>query len=726
MPRIPIFKLGSSAELPPPRLTSYTPALNLDGLHLGIDNLRHDVWLSPAFCESARAHISSLIAKYGGVEGILAAEAGGANRTARAKFVPVAQRKRPDLKPLLLDLHKAVLNQAKARGDLTIDLLGRTAILKFLRLELSSQFSGVLERCRNTLKGYEGLRQQKAAEYREIVAAFQIAKKSVLRQTAQELFRVLRENERETLGTLRRSLFGEKLNADYPVFLTQLIFQEDARDSYLQAEHYVLVGGFENDPDSVGNIRALLCEFLKAIASQAVEAEPSWFEGWLSSPENANELVGTGEPAERPQRDRLQVWVDLLERETLLDFAIASYEVLPMVKDFAPLLDPQQLKYALVRKKDRERVEKLVAEHGKLPLDKLTSASSRVSQASGLQRAKIAARYLRDFLLYYRDMRRLEVLNAAIEKINLLGSEKLSELSRLNGTLYTFVLESEEVSQAEKPVARHVILKADVRDSSRVTRSLLEREMNPASYFSLNFYDPVNKLLPKYAASKVFVEGDAVILALLEHEGDPALSVARACVLAREMVEIVGGYNHLLQRAGLPALELGIGVSYQNSAPMYLLDGEHRIMISDALNESDRLSSCDKRMRKILRGTDVPFNAYEFRSSESSVTEPMRYNVGGIRMSEAAFQRLREEISLMPVQLNFPQLWGTEENSYYTGLVPVGADVFRRIVVRTCNIPVVETGNFSLTQWTDSLLYELCTNAAVYKAVENTSAAGSA
>ncbi len=679
MPRIPIFKLGSPVELPPPRLTSYTPALNLDGLHLGIDNLRHDVWLSPAFCESARAHISSLIAKYGGVEGILAAEAGGPNRAARAKFVPVAQRKRPDLKPLLLDLHKTVLNQSKARGDLTIDLLGRAAILKFLRLELSSQFSGVLERCRNTLKGYEGVRQQKATEYREIVAAFQIAKKAVLRQAGQELFRILREIERETLGTLRRSLFGGKTSA-----------------------------------------------VLKAIASQAEEAESSWFEAWLGAPENANELVGTGEPAERLQRDRLQIWIDLLERDTLLDFAIASYEVLPLVKDFAPLLDPQQLKYALVRKKDRERVEKLVAEHGKLPLDKLTSAVSRVSQASGLQRAKIAARYLRDFLLYYRDMRRLEVLNAAIEKINLLGSEKLSELSRLNGTLYAFLLESEEVSQAEKPVSRHVILKADVRDSSRVTRSLLERDMNPASYFSLNFYDPVNKLLPKYSANKVFVEGDAVILALLEHEGGPALSVARACVLAREMVEIVGGYNHLLQRAGLPALELGIGLSYQNSAPMYLLDGEHRIMISDALNESDRLSSCDKRMRKILRGTDVPFNAYEFRSSESSVTEPMRYNVGGIRMSETAFQRLREEISLTPVPVNFPQLWGTEENSYYTGLVPVAADVFRRIVVRTCNIPMVETGNFNLTQWTDSMLYELCTNTEVYKAVEKTSAAGSA
>jgi hypothetical protein len=725
VPRIPILKLGASVELPPPRLTSYTPGLNLDGLHLGIDNQRHDVWLSPAFCEATRANISALITKYGNLERVLEADANASSASGNAlsRFLPTASRKKTELKPLLLDLHKSILNHAKAHGDLTIDFLGRAAILKFLRAELHLQFARVLERCRNTLKGYEGVRQQKALEYRETVARFQIAKKATLRQTAQELFRILRELERETLASMRRSLFGEKPNADYQVFLTQLVFQEDARDSYLQAEHYVLVGGFENDPDSVGNVRALLCEFLKTVAPQAAEADTSCFESWLSSPENANELVGTGDPAERPQKDRLQVWSELLVRENLLDFAVACYEVLPLVKEFAPLLDPQQLKYALVRRKDRDRVEKLVAEHGKLPLDKLTSAASRVSQTSSAQRAKIGARYLRDFLLYYRDMRRLEVLNAAVEKINLIGSEKLSELSKLNGTLYAFFLESEEPLRTEKPVVRHVVIKADVRDSSRVTRSLLERDMNPASYFSLNFYDPVNKLLAKYGATKVFVEGDAVILAMLEHQGEAALSVARACVLAREMMEIVGGYNHLLQRAGLPALELGIGISCQNSPPMYLLDGEHRIMISDALNESDRLSSCDKRLRKVLHGTDVPFNAYEFRSSESSLPEPMRYNLGGIRMSEAAFLRLREEISLAQVQLNFPRLWGTEDNQYYTGLVPVASDVFRRIVIRASHIPMVETANFNLTQWTEAMIYELCTNAGVYQAVEKTAAA---
>jgi len=732
MPRIPILKLGSSAESQPPRLSSYSPALSLEGLQLGIDNVRHDVWLSPAFSKAAGAHIGKLIAKYGNVESVMAAEAGGsagARRNMFSKFVPALAKKNTDLKPLLLELHKAALNRAKAEGNLAIDLLARAAVLKFLRAELNTQFASALERCRATLKGYEGVRQQKALEYRETVAAFQIAKKNILRQAGQELYRILREIEKETLATMRRSLFGNEQTGDYQIFLNQLIFLEEGRDSYLAAEHYVLIGGFENDADSFGNIRALACEFLKSVIPEGETSVASVLDGWLSAPENAHELVGTGEATERAHRDRQQIWTELLEREKLLDFAMAAYEVVPLLPEFTPLLDPQQLKYALVVRKDRERVEKLVEDHGKLSLDNLASAAARIVQASGAQRSKIAARFLRDFLRYHRDLRRLEVLNRTVEKIHLISSEKLCDLSKLNGTLYDFLLAEETKTQQGKPVVRHVILKADVRDSSRLTRSLLEREMNPASYFSLNFYDPVNKLLAKYGATKVFVEGDAIILAIVERDGDPALSVSRACVLAREMTEIVGGYNHLLQRAGLPALELGIGLSYQDAAPMYLLDGEHRIMISDALNESDRLSACDKRMRKAMAGMAVPFNIYEFRAGEVGETdatqsEPMKYNVGGIRMSEAAYNRLREEISLDLCPLQFPRLWGSEETSFYSGLVPIGSDIFRRIVIRVSRIPAVETANFSLTRWTDASIYEVCASAGVYEAIEKKVAAG--
>jgi hypothetical protein len=280
-------------------------------------------------------------------------------------------------------------------------------------------------------------------------------------------------------------------------------------------------------------------------------------------------------------------------------------------------------------------------------------------------------------------------------------------------------------------VLRHVILKADVRDSSRLTRSLLERGMNPASYFSLNFYDPVNKLLPKYGATKVFLEGDAIILAILEREGEPALAVCRASVLGHEIVEIVRGYNQLLERAGLPGLELGIGISYQDSAPMYLMDGEQRIMISDALNESDRLSSCQKRVRKSMSTLNTPFHVYAFQTvSDTDIEDSpddyiLKYNVNGIRMSEAAFRRLQQEISLEPLPKSIPSHGpGGEKSKLWSGLVPIGNDIFRKIIVRGSQIPQIDPQSFSVQRWTDRWYYEVCSNTEIQASLEHKAGAG--
>ncbi len=123
--------------------------------------------------------------------------------------------------------------------------------------------------------------------------------------------------------------------------------------------------------------------------------------------------------------------------------------------------------------------------------------------------------------------------------------------------------------------------------------------------------------------------------------------MSRACVLAREIVEIVRGYNELVTKSGLPPLELGVGISYQDSSPLYLMDGEKRIMISEALNESDRLSSCNKRARKAMEPLGSPFHVYVFQTvsdadaGEAAEDFVMSFNLGGIRLSAAAFQKLQ-------------------------------------------------------------------------------------
>jgi len=735
MPRIPILRLGRGRQEPqPPKLAGYNPEFMFQGLQLGVDNLRHDVHLSRKFVEQMRLHVARLIIRHGDMEGILEVE-----RTEPGKHNLPASLRSPvippraassDLKPLLADLLVAAVNRAKQATNISIDLLARTAILKFLKMELNSQFLLLLERGRTKLKSYEGVRQERAVEYREKISRFQVGKKIILRKAGQDLFRTLREIEKETLARMRRSLFGGDHEQIYALFLNPLIFSEDGKDAYLNAEHYVMLGNFDKDPDRFSRMRELLSAFLMSLYGQAA-IEERVLEGWLNVPENAQELVGAGQPDEggdqgQAQKSRLSAWLDLLEREGVMDWLIASYEIVPLLSEYSPRINPQQLKNALMSREERERVERLIEEHGRLSPESWYSAVARFSGCRGMDRGKVAGRFLRDFLRYHRDLRRLEALSGGLDAVNLIGSDRIQELSALNGTLYEFLL-AEEQRPASDKISRHVIIKADVRDSTKLTRMLLERGMNPASYFSLNFYDPVNKLLPKYEASKVFAEGDALILALLEQEGKGVLPVSRACVLAREIIEIVRGYNQLLQRAGLPSLELGIGVSFQDSAPMYLMDGDRQIMISDALNESDRLSSCNKRVRKLLETMGSPFNVHVFQTANVKGEDEetiVKYNLNGIRISEAAFRRLQCEISLEPCPVEMVNSWEGKTSQLYTGVVPIGNDIFRKILLRAGKIPTIDSRTLVLQSWTEESYFEVCTNPEMYANVEARMTAG--
>jgi class 3 adenylate cyclase len=752
MPRLPIFRLGKEPEkLPPPEMIAATPSIILEGLVVGVDNLRHDVALSARFVDAARAEIMRLIVRHGELEGLLAAEAplrtqGPAWMRKAATAGPTrGTAEKGDWKPLLAELHLAALNRAKKEEKISLDLLARLAMTKFLRTEMYQQFAQVLERCRVLLKGYEGIRQGKGVEYRERVAAFQVRKKIILRKTGQDLFETLREIEKETLARTRRSFFGEARVGDaktaastalasYGLFVNRLAFSEDGRDDYLCAEHYVMLGNWDRDPDRYPRLQDVVWNFMRSLYGDETTTET--IDSWLCAPENARALVGTGTPDDSTaegvaQQERLAKWVRLLEDEQVMECVIASYHTVPLLSEYAPRINPQQLKNALISRPECDRVERMIQEHGKLSPNSLYAAVAKVAGCRGAERAKVAARFLQDFSNYHRDLRRLETLNAALDSVNLASTEKLLELSRMNGTLYEFLLPEEQQQQPEdNRVLRHVVLKADVRDSTRLTRTLMEKGLNPASYFSLNFYDPVNKLLGKYGAQKVFLEGDAIILAILERSGEPELAVSRACVLAREMIEIVRGYNELMQRSGMPELELGVGITLQESSPLYLMDGEHQIMISEALNESDRLSSCNKRARKVMEPQAGPFHVYVFQAADAGESanpedSVISYNLGGIRLNEAAFRKLEQEISLVPLAVKLPPSASSDKGEYRlsSGTVPVDRDIFRKIVVRQSRVPRINIEDFSVQGWTDRNYYELCTDPAIYAALEKKKAA---
>ncbi len=315
-----------------------------------------------------------------------------------------------------------------------------------------------------------------------------------------------------------------------------------------------------------------------------------------------------------------------------------------------------------------------------------------------------------------RDRRNYQQVAAWMERITLVHSERSRELSRANKSLYEF-LHPDESRPADDPVINHVVIKADVRGSTGITKDLLARGMNPASHFSMALHEPVKRMLERYGAAKVFIEGDAIILAIYETESTRATqrAVARACVLAREILAVTAAYNLRAKSGNLPPLELGVGVAFQDSAPSLWMDADSRIMISRALNLSDRLSSCSKMAKRLFQANPSPFNVFLLQSlMDDTVADEgeellVRFNLNGIELNEEGFQKLSAEISLAPMGGNFPLPWGKERVQLYFGEVPLG-ETLEPIVVRKGFVRQLLPGGKIGAQG-NRAYYEVCTDA---------------
>src|SRR6266849_1368294 len=123
---------ATSEATPRIELTSYNLVLPMATLAIGVDNIHHDVYLSPKFVHASRDYLFELIRQY----------------TAGSFIAGVEFRK------LLTDLLQSSVTRAKYQKNIEIDLLFRLAILKFLTQELGNQFANLI------LEGKEWIRQR--------------------------------------------------------------------------------------------------------------------------------------------------------------------------------------------------------------------------------------------------------------------------------------------------------------------------------------------------------------------------------------------------------------------------------------------------------------------------------------------------------------------------------------------------------------------------------------
>ncbi|WP_373500090.1 hypothetical protein [Desulfococcus sp.] len=732
-------------------LGARTLDLSLNRLKTGVDNIRNDVYFSAEFCKAVRNFIFQVMVKQTQTEEAL-------NIEKQSSF----SRGREQFRRQYREISLYAISRAKSERETQIDSLLQISVIKLLLDSLSAQFDNFLGRLKDIIRGYElSNNRDEAVDLEKKMFALQENREKSIHMTGREIFLVLKEVNQRDLNEMRRINFGERTVVPDAVFANPMLFGEDPFDDYFTLKHYeIMFGHRPEDPD---RYEALLSTFGKILVDirekrhsgsphPADPGEPPPEDGWLKKEEQIDLLFncfqtayrcrsamksGHGEDA-RPlkklaaeQKARLSVLCRELGRKGVTEKILAVYEMQPVYLDFCPPLVPQLIAQFLIDRRVRKNVSIRLRQLGKLyekpfSMKTLHQIRWRIWWMRVKREYGYIIRFLKNFVQFHRDYQHYAVIRKAMAQINLTAEAKIVNLSRVNNTLHEFLLPHERRFQ-EKPIASHVILKADVRGSTTITHRMMSRDLNPASYFSLNFFDPITEILPDYGAEKVFVEGDAIILSIFEREDDPVgrYSVARACGLAASILSIVRNCNLRNEKYRLPNIELGIGITYAPGRPAFLFDGDQRIMISAAINIADRLSGCSKPLKQALFQKSVPFNLYVFQSvSDEAVVRTeddifLRFNVNGIELSEAGFQKLQEEIQLRPFTVNTATASERSRMKFHTAKFPLINGEYQRLVIREAPIVKIDAEQFSPRGVSRRKYYEICTNPKLRAVAES-------
>ena len=746
----------------------YSAYFTLNRIMPGVDNFRYDVHLSPVFCESVSKIIMHLVIKVAEAEEDIGVEFDW-------------NKEKEEFKKLCKDLMLDAVKRAKLGDEgIQIDYLAQVAVTKYLIQEISNQFEELLIRLNNQVWEYESTDDAELVlqtlSLKDRVLAIRHKKSIIITLASKEIFQYLLEAQKP-LQERREANYGAGSLLKDDLFTNPILHIDRQRDDYFMLEQYVLLGNRIDDPDRYETLLALLKELLGRIRinpakdisgakeesrAHGMEKSPERklelanqkIEGWLREVQNVDLLLDHFKTAEeiaaiKKQRstakDDLQALVlrekeqkrifkffhERFDQKKLITRVIASFEIKPIYLEYCPPLVPQQvLQYIIsddARKSVNAQLKRLKVYYGKtVSLVTLKKAIMKMGRLKLRQRHTYFLEFLRGFFRYHRDLENFKLIKKALDRINLVTDDKTVALSKTNHTLYEFLLPHEQVFELDtKPVTSHVIIKADVRGATVIPRQLDESGLNPASFFSLNFFNPISEIVSLYGALKVFIEGDAIILAILERKDDEVgkYCVSRACGLAINMLNIIQRYNAKSIKYKLPILEIGVGICYQNAPPNYLLDGKKKIMISPAINLADRFSSCHKTLRRLSERNKRPFNLYVYQTAgeqENTLSEDeivLRYNVNGIELNKAGFIKLTREIDLKAMNCLIPEI-RQEPMMIYTGKFPLVTGVFQRLIVREEWVQELNPVNLQSVGKVNRKYYEVCTHNALKEYIE--------
>ncbi len=562
------------------------------------------------------------------------------------------------------------------------------------------------------------------------------------------------ENSMRTSQLREKFLSDKSWTIPRELLLNPLLSDPNGQGTHfsIALTHYVLLNEQKGHPFCFDSVSELIDNTLKKIArKQNLTINSTHDQGisWLDSVDNIDYLfippclvdtnssmfVMPPEPDKNELKRKKQATSILLrafKKATIHNHIAAAYRVARMPGQNFRELTPYQHYQALSGESSlrivAKKLQAITRTRISQNLDNSISIKDIIHSKKEIERLRQAelkdqmVKFVRDFIRYRRDLKYWDILNNAMDQINILNDTRLLLLSSSNGLLHTFCPETLK-KETKDSIRSHVILKADIRGSTTTTSEFCKRGLNPATHFGEHFFAPIQDLIRIYGAETVFIEGDAIILSFMEYHKSPEKgnAVARACSLAKKILEVVDKQNENLRSKALPELELGIGICFENAPPTFLYYGEKRIMISPAIGTADRLSSCSWELRKQYENKKPLTNVMVYQrydraeKAEKGITT-IRYNLRGIELDKPGYQKLTKELDLSSYKIRLPGEKSTS-SIFHAGEYYDSEGICNQVVVRQAKITQCNHSGTEQQPEADSCYFEVVTTPRLLEKV---------
>ncbi len=739
-PKTPVFLLKSLQ----------VQAVNFDGFTRGIDNVHVDVHLSSHFIQLSQSLIKDLLE-----------ERSSTKRRFSDKPSAVLCEQLEAFNGSYASMLTAALHRAREDKALQFIQLFQLSVMKFVLNTVQTKAEQLLYELRK-LGNQE---DKKSLELSERIRWIHRNYNNLIYQVNYELFEQLHWVEMGPLKSLRESLLGVSWSISEEMMFNPLLYTPDIHHHEVVMRYYVLLS---QDPDSSYGFDRLsswvdmlledigtLCPIQLIASSDHIlvsdNQNPELSLSWKDVTDNVNELLDAGttqrtlEELSTPnpelsaklqcQQKAYKLFEQQLRQAQLLPFILAAYSTPQLYEHYAKLLKPYlifqtlcgelEIKDFAVTLQNQQKLRPLRRQGDKqLSADDLIRVKKQLQKLAKQPISNKVLEFLKGFIAYRRDKKFHQLIQEGIADIHLVNEEADVQLSRANGLLHEF-LEQNEYTNSTDSIRCHVILKADLRGSTTITAELCKRGLNPATHFSRNFFNPIRQLIEDFGAEKVFIEGDAVILSIFEYHNAPEqwLATARACGLAQSMLQVVQVQNQFCRAYNLPILELGIGICYAPHPPQFLYDGNQRIMISPAIGDADRLSSCSWKLRqKYANSPHLLTNVMVFQQpptdhfkGEKGMTT-FRYNLNGIELDAAAFKKLQKEIALRQIDLTLTG--DSYPTAFYLGNYSNAKGETQEVIIREGRIQIWQDQD-NYYPPTDTFYYEVVSHKEILNLIKH-------